>query len=308
MDPQTQQPTFQQTNGSFVDPTQRGTSFFKNKLLILVIILIVALGAIGGLWFILRGQSQNTAKTPSEEQNVVLATIGTTKITKDYVRNIALESYVPTAITNDVIKQQLDIAIERVLLEKEALKKNIVLPKNVSKSEYYSLLKNKVTEGQILSVEEQDISWWIPPTPDYEQRPEFAEQRSVQQEMANEIERRLANDDDPLTVAKDMIVKYPVFANILGYNGQIVKQIDQSTTSASRTVQYDAIDAEKPFFNLLYSMGSNEIRSGIWENGSGGAVIKTGTVTSGAKIDYAKWLADQIKLQVKYNTEEISKL
>lgn len=311
MDPQTQQYTTQPENnlGNTVQNGGNTSTGGLKKRVVLLLIGIAILVALGiGLFFLLSQQKKKTTPTSSTNDNVVLATVGTTKITKEYVRNIAEESYIPSAVTNKVVKEQLNVAVERVLLEKEALRKNIVLPKNLSKEEYYAMLRNKVTEGEVLSLEEQDISWWIPPAPDYEQLPEFVTQRGLQQEMANEIERRFINGEDPLFVAKDIIVKYPVFASILGYNGQQVRQMDASTVSSFRTLQYSPDDASKPFFNLLYSMGSDEVAQGIWSNGSGGAVIKTGTVTNGAQIDYKKWLADQIKEQVKYNESEISKL
>lgn len=315
MDPQAPQPTpiTATPNDSFSDPTKRSgnsplKSLFTNKLALLVVALVVLIGVIGGLYYLATRQSKTVTVAPDGEKNVILATIGTTQITKEYVRNIALESYIPKAIDNKVIKEQLDVAVERVLLEKEALRKGIEIPQNLSKDAYYDFLRNKVTEGQILSVEEQDISWWIPPAPDYEQLPIFAEQRNTQQAMADEIERQFQNGADPLVVAKEMIQKYSVFENILGYNGQIVKQMDPATVSAFRVLQYSSDDASKPFFNMLYSMGSNEVRKGIWENGAGGAVVKTGVVTNGQQIDYNQWLQEQIKTQVKFNEPELSKL
>lgn len=244
---------------------------------------------------------------PPEPENVLLATVGDRKIYRDDVKTIALEQYLSSAVTNDVIKALLDTAVERAILDSEAKKKAISIPKQTSLSVYYSLLKEKVTEGQILAITEQDINWWIPPVP-YEQRPEFEVQRQNQEAMASEIEKRFRNGEDPYAVAKDTVTKYPMFGQTLGYNGANISKSSTSITSGDRILNYDSSDSAKPFFKMMYKMNSGQIQKGIWTDGSGGAVIKVKSVSRGKSIDYNTWLADKVKKEVVFNAEEIKKL
>lgn len=275
------------------------------KLLAIACILLVA--AIG---YVVLNKSNNAKvgkAPPPDPENVLLATVGTRKIYRNDVRGIALEVYLGSAVTDKVIKNTLNTAVERAILDNEAVLKGITIPKQQKKALYYDLLKAKVIEGQVQSVSEQDISWWIPPIP-YEQKPEFVVQRQNQVAMSNEIESRFKKGDDPYTVAQDMVKKYPMFEGTLGYNGANIQKGSKTIIPGDRTLEFDASDSAKPFFKLLYSMNSGETKKGIWNDGSGGAVIKVSKSNKGSNIDYNSWLSEMIKTSVIYNTSEINKL
>jgi hypothetical protein len=275
----------------------------------IILALIVCLGVGLFVFFTSFNKKSTVGKAPPPDpENVLLATVGNKKIYRNDVKSIALEQYLNSSINDEVLKQFLNIAIERKILDNQASMRKIEIPSQKTKTEYYNLLKNKVTEGEILSIEETDVSWWIPPAPDYEQKKEFQEQRSQQQQLANEVEAGLKTNDDAFLVVKKVLEKYKSFQPILGFNGAIIAKITDVPVNNVRTIKFNSLDADKPFFKLLYSMNTGEIRKGIWPDGSGGAVIKAVNVTRGERVDYETWLAQQTKELVQYNQEGISKL
>lgn len=235
---------------------------------------------------------------PPEPENKLLATVGERKIYREDAKKVALESYLGSAVTEQVINDSLKIAVERAILSKEAVAKNIIVDAKAGTPEYYLQLKNRVVEGEVTSATGYDLSWWIPPVP-YEQKPEFEEQRKQQNGMATEIQARLTAGDDPYLIAKDMIAKYPLFASTLGLNGALVAQIkDVPATTVSRTLLFEKANETKPFFKLFFSTSQGKVAKGIWLDGSGGAVVKIIENTKGASKDYPEWLAEKIKTEV----------
>ncbi len=291
-------------NGGSTSPKQPTKKSKKMFVIagILVSILVFAVAA-----FIFFTNSKTTNLPPPEPANVLLATIGDKEVRYTDVKKIALESYLGSAVTSSVIKEMIPVAVERAILENEAQLMGLNTKIEGEPAEFYQKLKSEVTQGKVVSVTEYDISWWIPPEP-YEQLPEFEEQRKVQNEMANEIQTRFRNGDDPYSIVKDTAEKYPLFQGILGLNGALVSNLKPEDAAQPRVLQAEADDQDKPFFTLLFSSQKGQVAKGIWPDGSGGAVINVIDVTKGESVDYDSWLKSKIETGVIYNTSEISKL
>jgi len=205
-----------------------------------------------------------------------------------------------SAITDELIGEFLPKTIERVILDIEAEQKGISL--NIeNRIDYYEALKAEVVKGEITEIEAYDINWWIPPPPDYEQIPEFIQQRADTNAAVPIITNRLRNGQTPNEILADIIVQYPSLKGIIGINGgQYAATEDKSIFNAPRTHYYEEADQQKFFYQELFQMEEGEIEGFVWPDGSGGSIIQVLSVQRGENISYTEWLKQKEAELVRY--------
>ncbi len=276
----------------------------KKRFAIGIIILLIFLFAAFGLYSLTRKQ------VPAD---ILLATVGNEKIYKSTVEKVAEEQYVPSAIDNVVLKRFLDVTIERLILNNEAKKLEIV----VSDSEIsnylnenklsekakliakYTLLKEKIITSQIKNVEAYTVGFWIPPY-SYPQEPEFDLQRKEGESALSEIEQKLKAGETASAAASAAYLKYPRLQNILAVNGYLLKTVtEQSLITTPKEYVFSSENAGQIFYDTLFSLRNiGEVRKIQGEDGSGGSVIKLVAINSGMDLGYEDWLNEKKKALV----------
>lgn len=281
----------------------------KKQLLLFGIVLLLVIGL--GLFFLYRSkfiQGPNT--TSVREPNPLLAIVGSERIYLSTARNAAEEQYVSNAINDKIIKQFLDIVIERAILEQEIKKSNITIPQQKTSAMYYELVKQSIVPSQVKSVDASVISYYIPPPDKYPDRqlPEFTEQRKIAPIVAGEIEAKLKNGEKPIAVAREMYSKYPILEKILAVNSAPLKTTNEKYLQDVKNWPYEVKRAEEQFYKTLFSLKAGTIKKNIWPDGSGIAVMKIISVSSGTNQSYESWLDEKKKELVKMEEGAVSNL
>jgi len=285
----------------------------KIVLVALGILVVVVILVIVGLSVVKKDDARPKATNlpPKVEipENVLLATVGDTKIMRDDVVKLALEQTLASGITTDVLKTFLNIAIELEILRSEAVAQKVEIPKFTTQKEEFEYLKNKITEGKIKTVEAYTIAYWIP-SDGYPQEPLFDEQRKITPEVIAEAKKLLNQGEDPLVVANSIYDKYPILQSVLAFNGGQMKQAKEKNIpfeSAPRV--YEFVEAEGTFYlqEKLFAMSDNQIEGYSWPDGSGAAIIKVEKINRGEATNYENWMNEK-KKNVQYNQSEIDKL
>lgn len=298
-----------QQNQSNIGPNSRWSLKKSKRIVIAGITVLIFLIAITiALVFLFRQGGQATLPPPPPE-NLLLATVADQPIYRDDVVEIALEQILASGITNEVILQYLDITIERAILDYVAQQRQLQIPETANKLEYYENLKETVVQGSVSEITAYDISWWIPPPPEYEQRPEFTIQRADTVLAVPQIVAGLQSGQTPNQIVQQIIIDYPSLAPIIGINGGLYNLTgDKSLFDQAKLHYYDTQNSQIPFFNELYSMNEGEIEGFIWDNGSGAAVIHLTNLIRGEGLDYEQWLAEQYSQLVTLNQKNIDTL
>lgn len=266
-------------------PQLKPSSFTRRRVVIGVIILLFCLLIPLGLYYSARKQ------VPAD---ILLVSVGENKIYKSTVQKVAEEQYVPSAISQDVLKKFLDVAIERSVLDIEAKKLNIVISENEIDKELqksglgslnrnvirYKLLKEKIIASQIKSVEAYTIGFWIPSF-DYPQKPEYETQRIEGKKALDEIEKKLKNEEIPLDVTAYIFERYEILQPMLALNGYIFRKTkDQTLFTTPKIYQINEKERDKSYtdkelFDILLTIQPNEVKTILRKDGSGGTVIKS---------------------------------
>jgi hypothetical protein len=278
--------------------TPENTSDSRKKALILAILILVGIAGLA----IITLRTQKETKQVTQQQDVLLASVGDTKIYRSTVVAIAEEQYLSSAVTNDVIKQFLDTAVERAILDREVEEQELKIPAQASKIDYYNLVKENVIQEQTESADIFVISYWVPPPSEYPDRqlPEFPEQRRVGALAMTEAETRLNAGEEPLAVARSLYTKYTILQATWALNGYLLKSSTDEVLESPKTYMYDPRNEGQQLQDTIFSLSEGEIRKVIWPDESGGAVFKTIKVNKAEKQNYSQWLEEKKKELVDY--------
>lgn len=256
------------------------------------------------------------AATPNYPAGTVAAVHGQA-ITKDYLRRKALEQYKADAITDEVLKIILDKEIERLLLEKEAAKQGIITsdsdvtehvrrlfnqdeltPALLEQGEY-QLLKETVSKSVSKTREAFTIGFWLPPE-EYDvpvssaKQREVASQRQVASQVVAKAKQRLAQNEEPLQIARDLLQEYPVLEPILAVNGYLLATTENEELLTNPILYtYSDTNNKNPFFPVLFSLKPGQVKEVTTPSSSGALVIKVTAATDGNSASYEAWLAGQ---------------
>lgn len=256
------------------------------------------------------GQSANGSPTISPvTTNPLLATVGGYKIYKTTVHKEALEQYDPAAITGQVIRQYLDILVERKILEQEADRLGISVQESSDKDAYYTSLRNAIFTSFVQTANANVIGYSLPPPLEYEQTPEIEEQRALADEVGDKIVESLQAGQLAFNVTERIYRDYEVLEPVLSLNGYIWKNTpDKEFLKRPREYVFDKRDIGQQFYEALFSMQSGEITKYVWEDGSGLAVIQVISINTGIPATYDEWFEGKKRELVQYNYDELGKL
>lgn len=267
-------------------------------------------------------QEASVAETPPGTVAVVHGEV----ITKEYLQRKAREQYVPEAITKEVLAIMLENEIEKRLLERQARDEGL----NISDSATIEhtrllypdeeltpamleqgrqvLLKEDVSKNMSKTREAYTIGFWLPPEGyqepvTEEQRRAVSAQRQVVPQFVTEVKKRLETNEDPLSIAKDMLRKYPVLEPILAVNGYLLSTTtNEGLLTVPAVYTYKDTTAQTPFFSVLFSMQPGQVREVTSSTSDGGLVIKVLSATDGPFDNYQEWLQTQKQQYVRLIT------
>lgn len=290
----------------------------------ILVVLILIVGVALGIYLVhqnqdIRQHAADQTTTASQDPNVV-AVVGTQGITKDMVEKAALEQYAPDAITPEVKKLVLDILIERAILDQEAAKDNITVtddeiaqsPLGDSPSTKYEILKQKLIASTLESREAYVIGYWVPPSDYSPTSLTAAEQQKIAAIRKDgalalaEAQIRMEQNEDVLTIAQDLIKKYPSLKDTLGVNGYIVARTPDTTLlTTPRIYTRDPKSQGQPFFDTLFSMNQNEVKTALADKDAGGSVIKVVQIHHSQYATYDEFLAAKKQQLVTINSTSL---
>jgi hypothetical protein len=282
---------------------------------------------IGFLTFLLIAKN-NTQKSSNKTStaaanNPLLATVGSQKIYKSTVEKAASEEYDPNHLSNKVIKQYLEVVIERAILGIEADKQGItVTDADIAdyKKQYptirnqniirFNIIKQKLIAKDVNYVDAFTIGYSIPPlNADYVQTPENVQRRSLENSVGDEIVQKLEAQETPYDVTQQIYDQYPILQPVIGINGYIFENAtDKALLQEPRRFIYNPEFAEQPLYQALFSQSPGEIKKYVWQDGSGMSVIQTITVHKSSTDSYKDWINTKKKELVVYNQDELKKL
>lgn len=274
------------------------------KILILMGVILLAIVGIGAYFFLQKPpQEVSIQKPPPEPENVLLATVGERQIFRNDVREIALEQYLPSAITDEVIQSFLSTAVERAILDIEVVNQKLPIPESASKVEYYNSVKQEIISRNVVSAEIYSLSFWIPPPDEYPQKEEYNLQRNDLAEVMPSITQRLQSGEDAVEIAGTIYNSYPNLKELVSVNGIKYSGItDTEIVRKPRLVEGLRETSNEPFSQLLLSTPVGATVSRIWPDQSGGVVIKVLNKSTGTFVSYESWLDQKIDELVVYQS------
>jgi len=273
------------------------------KILIISVALVVILLGLFGMY--LKFNSQQTGYSTSD---VVLVTVGNSKILLRDLNQYLAASFADPNVTTDLKKQSLEVLIERRIIDLELKEKNITLDAQANENEYYKKAKELISRGSISTIQATDIGWWLPPPAEYPQTELNEQQRKDGELASNEIETKLKNKEDMLSVIKEVYEKYPSLQSIFSVNAKIFDPKNEEKIELIRTYEYDKELEYFPQYKAMYTMLPGQVKKITAEDGSGNRVIKVHNVTSGEKVSFDEWYNAKVKKMVVYNDEAMAKL
>lgn len=288
------------------------------------LILLLLVGVLSAVF--LSQQQQDTrqrAATPTIPPGTVALVRGEA-ITKDFLRQKALEQYKPEAITDEVLAIMLENEIEKRLVEQQAQKEQINMSDAASVEQANLLYPNEETltpamlaQGRQLLLkdavskrlsrtrEAYTIGFWIPPdkyggplTPSQQQT--ILAQRRVVPQFISEVKQRLEAGEAALVIAQDMLKKYPVLQPILAVNGYLLDRTENTellTTPVLYT--YSDQNASTPLFATLFSLQKGQIKEAQSPTSTGALIIKVVSASDGQFENYKAWLETQKQQAVR---------
>lgn len=246
---------------------------------------------------------------PPDPENVLLATVGDKKIYRSDVKAIALEQYLASGISSQILKQSFGTAVERTILDKEAFDKKIVVEPGKTKVDYYQNLKDTIIARQIGSVTVNSIGFWVPALHDiYPQKPEYQQMRDLQATIFTKATNELKQGKTTYEIGKLILQEHPVYSNQLAVNSYIFSKVDDVSLMQKPVVyQYQVNESNKSYMDFLFSLNKGQIKAYSWPDGEGASLVQVVDKNVGTKVTYDVWLKDKEK-SVVYNTDNINKL
>lgn len=277
---------------------------------ILVVVLLIAFIMTRGS-FIQNQPSPPPEKATSLQEDLVLATVGGENISVMDLNHFASENLGARKLDSDTLKGMLDVLVERRLLDQEAEARQIQVspPNGVRNENYYDILRERLTQGQVTSAEVVDIGWWLPPLDEYEQTDLSQRQRAEQEQASLDIEQRLLNNVSTDQILDYVVQTYPSIAESLSINGTKYEGSGSlSPDVLTRTHELNEDLLYLPRYQAIFALSTGEVSRNIWEDGSGADIIKAINVNRGEGESYEKWLERNILEKVTFNQEAIESL
>ena len=291
----------------------------RRKLFVLLSILVVLI-AVPLTVYLSQRQQETQSHASQASDSEVIATINGENITRGDVRNVAREQYDDSSINQQALSEALATLEERKILDIEATRKSITADSTgiqslvdseglTQEQAKYEILKGKITLQDVKNWQVYVIGFWVPPS---DQRAALTKQEasSVSAQLSqgasalSEAEKDFPTQDDAVSIARNLISKYPALSSILGVNGYILAQADQasdlSDLTSPRVYTHDPSGVGQPFYDALYAMSQpGEVKKVLSDNNSGGNVIKLIQANTTASYNtYGDWLSAQEKTEV----------
>lgn len=288
----------------------------RRKLFVLLSILVVLI-AIPLTVYLSQRQQESQSHASQASDSEVIATINGENITRGQIRNVAREQYDDSAINQQALSEALSTLEERKILDIEATNKSITadsariqslvdsegLTRDQAK---YEVLKEKVTLQDVKNWQVYVIGFWVPPSDQRaaltkEEASSVAAQLSQGVSALSEAEKDFSTQDDAVSIARNLISKYPALRLTLGVNGYILAQAGQasdlSDLTRPRVYTHDLSGVGQPFYDTLYSMSQpGGVKKVLSDKDSGGNVIKLIQANTDASFNtYEDWLASKEK-------------
>lgn len=265
------------------------------KKAIAVVALIFILVAVGVTVF-LSQQNQDTRSRASEESpdTTVVASVNGEDITKAQVREVALEQFASGSVNQEVLKDAMDVLIERMILDDEATSRGISLDSSLVEQRmsafdleqneaYYDLLREQVILKNVKSRKAQSIGFWAPVTADQanlEPEDKIAAESQIKAGVnaIPEMERAMKNSTDIGVLSKTISTKYPVLAASLTINGYRASEIEDSEVSGIsgyKIYEFGDSNLDPVVLTGIFAMNVDEIKSfSSTSTNAGGYVFK----------------------------------
>lgn len=297
--------------GQEVPPPQlKPSSFTRRRVVIGVIILLICLLIPLGSYYSARKQA------PAD---ILLVSVGENKIYKSTVQKVAEEQYVPSAISQDVLKKFLDVAIERSVLDLEAKKLNIIVSSaeinayltanhlsakgsNIAK---YVILKQKIIAIQTKNVSAYSIGFFFSSSTSSAKL--TPQQKTADVENAlNQAQAELAQAKSPFDVTKDLYNAYISVKPMVSLNGHTYFSNEIGNESFfvnPKIYTFNNADIQKlgypEFYTTLSTMKSGDVKQVIAPEGYGGNVIKVMSTNNGGFTNYNDFLMQRKQALLK---------
>lgn len=290
-------------------------------------VIIIAIIVLSGLTiYRLNNINSSSSQKPSimGVPDEIMADVGNQKIYKNDVEKLALETYQRDAITEEVLRTYLNVAIERALLDQEAVKLNIIIPddqvlneliseqlednqKNRNKI-FYKQLKTKILEQLISSRTAHVVEYWTPSVgnPEVEGEdvnPKYKLQREQGRLVLPLIEQKLNETPDILDATREVMSEnnFPELAEIIAVNGlrlsKVTDEVELRTPYTFTTKDQQVMGIE--FFEALFNLQSGETQVIFRDENSAGKLYQVINSSQGNFNTYDQWLIQRKEESVK---------
>lgn len=292
----------------------------RKKAIALLVLIFIFVGV--GVTVYLSQQNQDTRSRASEDspESTIVATVNGEDITKAQVREVAEEQFAPEAVNQEVLKDAMDVLIERMILDDAAQAQNISVDTtqvenrmssfDLEQNEaYYDLLRDEVILKNVKSRKAQSIGFWAPVEADQANLEPEDKTTAVAQIQAGknalpEIERSLGSASaDPASIVNSISSKYAVLAPSITLNGYRVSEVDEaeiSGISAYKIYEFTDSNLDPSVLNGLFAMETGDVALySPTETNAGGVVFKL--IEKGndsGSGTYEEWLNGKINADV----------
>ncbi len=290
-------------------------------------VVLIAIIVLSGLTFYRINNANKSANQNPSIMGVpdeIMAEVGNQKIYKNDVERLALETYQRDAITEEVLRTYLNVAIERTLLDQEAVRLNIIIPdneitqiivdedlidnqKNRDKI-FYRELKAKMLEQIISSRTANVVEYWTPSVsnpdiPSQKDDPKFKAQREQGRKALPLIEQQLNETPDILEATREVMSKndFKELAEVIAVNGlrlsTVTNEVELRTQYTFTTKDQEILGIE--FFEALFNLGEGETQVIFRDENSAGKLYQVTKSSQGDYNTYEQWLSQRKAEKVK---------
>lgn len=292
----------------------------KKGLLSLIVLILLALGIPIGMYL---SQQQQDVRQHAAENASLVATVDDTSVTTQEVKDATNEQYNAKAITQNELNAAAEHIVEFKLLASEARKRNITISeaelseratslgagaseqKSVRSQARVELLQEKLSKVLTKTRNVQSVGFWLPPD-NYggeltqQEKQTLSEQKALKDKVLAEIQQKIQGNEDPLTIAREIVTTYPLFSKIVAVNGYILdKTPDTSALSGPKLYVYESDFKSNPFLSEIFSLKAGDIKLITTDANDGGVVVKITGETNGQYASFEDWLAQNKKTRTK---------
>ena len=284
-------------------------------------VVLIAIIVLSGLTFYRINNANKSANQNPSIMGVpdeIMAEVGNQKIYKNDVERLALETYQRDAITEEVLRTYLNVAIERALLDQEAVRLNIIIPdneitqiivdedlidnqKNRDKI-FYRELKAKMLEQIISSRTANVVEYWTPSVGNPEvasekDDPKYKLQREQGQKALPLIEQKLNETPDMLDATREVFAEHDFkeLEEIIAVNGlrisKVTDEVELRTPYIFTTKDQQVMGIE--FFEALFNLQNGETQVVFRDENAAGKLYQVINSSQGDYNSYNQWLSQR---------------